>query len=299
MTDPPPPSDVGTVLQVGATGNLGGRIADRLLDRDVDLRVLVREGSDHQDLAERGAQPVRGDLRDPPSLEPAVEGVDRVLTTANAPGGREQDTIEEVDLEGNAALVEAADEAGVEQFVYTSAWLAEPDDPNPFFRAKALTEERIRRADLAETILAPNVFYETSIPPIVLEPALERGQVTLVGEGRRRHTWVSIEDVAELAANVLGRREAYGERLRFGGPEAVTWREIVQRAEEALGLDVDMEFVEPGEPVPGLSDFEAGLLAGSEEFDSDVDTSEVAETFGVDRTDLGTFLEDRARTRLG
>jgi NADH dehydrogenase len=284
-------SPAGPVLQVGATGNLGSRIADRLLAHDVDLRVLVREGTSADELVQRGAEPVEGDLREPASLERAVDGVEAVVTTANAPGGRDADTIEEVDLEGNAALVDRAEAAGVEQFVYTSAWLAEEDDPNPFFRAKALTEQRLREADLAETILAPNIFMESSVPGIVIEPALERGTVTLVGEGRRKHTWVSIEDVAELAANVLGREAAFGQRLRFGGPEAVTWREVVDLAADALDTDVELAFVEPGEPVPGLSDFQAGVLAGSEEFDSDVDTAEVAETFDVERTTIEAFLE--------
>lgn len=43
--------------------------------------------------------------------------------------------------------------------------------------------------------------------------------------------------------------------------------------------------------MPGLSDFETGVLAGSEEFDSDVDTSEVAKTFDLERTRVGEFLE--------
>lgn len=285
------PDSLGTVLQIGATGDLGSRIADRLLDRGVDLRVLVREGSAAGDLVKRGAEPVEGDLRAPGSLEPALEGVDRVLTTANAPGGRPDDSIEAVDLEGHADLVERAEDAGVEQVVYTSAWLAEPDDPNPFFRAKALTEQALREADLEETILAPNIFMEGTLPSIVLEPALEDGQVTLVGEGRREHTWVSIEDVAELAANVLGHPLAYGERLRFGGPEAVTWREIVELAAEVLDVDVEVSFVEPGEPIEGLTDFEVGVLAGTEEFDSDVDTTDVAKKFDVERTTIREFAE--------
>lgn len=290
-------SELGTVLQIGATGDLGGRIADRLLDRGFDLRILVRGGATYEHLVERGADPVHGDLRDPPSLEVALDGVDRVVTTANAPGGREHDTIEAVDLDGNANLVEAAEDAGVEQIVYTSAWLAEEDDPNPFFRAKALTENRLRKADLEETILAPNIFMEDSIPEIVFEPALEDGQVTLVGEGRREHTWVSIEDVAELAASVIGRREAYGQRLRFGGPEAVTWLDIVAVASDVLGVDIETTFVERGDPVPGLSDFEVGLLQGTEQFDSPTDTREVAETFGVERSTVEGFARRWAAQR--
>lgn len=288
---------IGAVLQVGATGELGSRIARRLLDREVDLRVLVRSEADAKRWREAGAEPVEGDLRDPASLERAVDGVDHVLTTANAPGGGPDDAIEEVDRDGNAALVDAAEAEGVAQFVYTSAWLAEEDDPNPFFRAKALTEQRLREADLAETILAPNIFMEGAIPPIVLEPALDRGEVTLAGEGRREHSWVSIADVAELAANVLGHPAAHGRRIRFGGPEAVTWRDIVAGAEQVLDVVVELSFVEPGEPVPGLDEFQIGVLAGTEEFDSPDTTDEVADTFDVDRTPIEAFLRSWAEDR--
>lgn len=170
---------------------------------------------------------------------------------------------------------------------------------DPFFRAKALTEERLRKAELEETILAPNIFMEDAIPNIVFEPALETGEVTLVGEGRREHTWVSIDDVADLAVNVLGRPEAYGRRLRFGGPEAVTWRDIVDVAREVLDREIELRFVEPGQPIEGLSEFEVGVLAGTEEFDSPEDTRAVAETFDVPRTTVRRFAERWAAVHAG
>src|ERR1051325_3826412 len=95
-------------LLVGATGQLGGRIARQLVQHDRDVRVLVRPNSNYQPLVDAGALPVFGDLKDRASLDAAVDGVDVVITTANAVMGTGTDTIESVDVLGNRNLIDAA-----------------------------------------------------------------------------------------------------------------------------------------------------------------------------------------------
>ena len=121
-----------TVLLCGGTGQLGGAIASRLAGRGMPFRALVRPGSDAAPLRTLGADIRIGDLRDRASLERAVDGVDVVVTTANAVSrimqGAKDLTIDAVDRDGNANLVAAAEEAGVQRFVYVSlAGLNEAD----------------------------------------------------------------------------------------------------------------------------------------------------------------------------
>src|SRR5881296_3589393 len=75
-------SETNTVLVVGATGDLGGRVVDALLARGKRVRVLVREGTDPSRLAAKGVDIARGDMLDPASLERAMRGADVVVTTA-------------------------------------------------------------------------------------------------------------------------------------------------------------------------------------------------------------------------
>src|SRR5919205_1181972 len=96
------------VLVVGATGQLGGLITRRLLER----------------------------------------GVDVVITTANAVGRGGADTVEAVDLAGNRALIDAARAAGVGQFIFVSALGSAPDSPVPFMRAKGHTEAHLRASGM-------------------------------------------------------------------------------------------------------------------------------------------------------
>lgn len=73
-----------TVLLCGGTGRLGGAIARRLSARSVAFRALVRPTTDAGSLRALGAEIRIGDLTDRASLVRALDGVDVVVTTANA-----------------------------------------------------------------------------------------------------------------------------------------------------------------------------------------------------------------------
>lgn len=100
------------ILVCGATGDLGGRIARLLVSEGRRVRALVRPATDATGLEDDGIQVIRGDLRDPASLDAAMAGVDTVITTANAIGrllaGAKDLTIAAVDGEGNKHLIRAA-----------------------------------------------------------------------------------------------------------------------------------------------------------------------------------------------
>ncbi len=111
-----------TSLVTGATGFLGSHVARQLLARGERVRVLARPRNDRRALEGSGAEIVEGDLRDAASLDRAVSGVARVFHVAAdyrlwAPDPQE---IYESNVTGTRNLVEAAQRAGVERFIYTS-----------------------------------------------------------------------------------------------------------------------------------------------------------------------------------
>jgi uncharacterized protein YbjT (DUF2867 family) len=114
------------VLVVGGTGALGGRVVRELVNRGRSVRALVREGSDGSRLTDQGVEIVRGDLVDPASLEPALDGVDALVTTAAGYVRRRKgDSLAAVDDRGNRNLVDAARKAGLGRFVFTSILTAD------------------------------------------------------------------------------------------------------------------------------------------------------------------------------
>jgi NADH dehydrogenase len=280
------------ILVVGDTGRLGSLIAQTLLGQGKPVRILVRGGSSPDTLLAAGAQPVTGDLKDPQSLTVACAGVDAVITTANSMGRGGGDTVESVDRVGNANLVDAAAAERIGHFVFTSVLGANPQSPMPFIRAKGETEERLRVSGIPWTALQPDAFMDTWIPPVVAGPALAGQPVTIVGEGRRRHSFVAMRDVAAYAVAALDHPHPQGRTLIIGGPQPLTWRDIVEAFEQQLGHPLALHTVPPGQPVPGLPDFITELLAMMDTYDSPIDITELASTYGVTPTPVADFIRD-------
>jgi uncharacterized protein YbjT (DUF2867 family) len=278
------------ILVVGATGALGGMITRDLLSRGHSVRVLVRPGSKYDRLLELGAQPVMGDLKDPQSLRRACTGVTAVITTANSAGRTDPDTTDAVDRHGNRALIDAAREAGAEHFVFVSALGASEESPVDFFRAKGETERHLADSGMTWTILQPNIFMEVWVARLVGMPLQQGVPVTLVSPGDHRHAMVSMIDVAAFAVAALSHPDARNRTIVIGGPQAHSWKDVVALAESVLGRSVDVRYVEPGEPLPGLPPIVSELAAQFETYESDIDMSAATATYGVRLTTVEEFL---------
>lgn len=270
-------------LVVGSTGLLGGLIVNKLLARRKAVRAMVRQPSHIS-----GAETVLGDLKDPASLDRACHGVTTVITTANSAQRGGADTIESVDQEGNRALIRAAANAGVRHFVFVSAAFVDVNHPNPFLAAKARTEAYLRSSSLAWTIIAPHVFLDVWFNMLVGSALAARKPVSLVAGGQKRHSFIAVDDVAEFAAGAVDMPAAIGKRLVLGGPDAISWSDIVAKTSEILGAPVPVTSIQPGEPItslpPPLDRMAGGLAATFEQQDVVIDTTEASSLFGVTLT---------------
>ena len=297
------------IVVIGATGIVGGMITRQLLERGKEVRILVRRDSPSsqlvqqglatsaESLIEAGAQPVHGDLRDRASLDAAVDGVETVISTANSAMRGGADNPQSVDLKGNRNLIEAARDASVEDFVFISLLGADPNHPAPYMQAKAQSESALQESGMEYTILAPTAFMEVWPAMVVGMPALQGQPVTLVGEGRRRHSFISNRDVAAFAVAAVDHPAARNQYLAIGGPEPLSWRDVVATYERVLGRSISVEYVAAGEPVPGLPDPMPALLAGMETYDSVVEMEETSSTFDVPLTTLETFVGEQVASQ--
>ena len=216
-----------------------------------------------------------------------------MITTANSARRGGADNVESVDLAGNRALIDAAHQAGVRQFIFVSVAAADPSSPVPFFAAKASTEAHLRNSGMAWTIVAPHIFMDVWFP-MLIGSALGAGRpVPLVGGGKRRHSFIAVDDVAEFATRAVGHPAAMRQRLVLGGP-AMSWSDVVATTEQILGRPVGVEILAPGSPIPTLPpplDRAIGdLAAGLEQQDVIIDATGIARTFGVSLTSAETVL---------
>ena len=222
------------ILLTGATGLVGTALLRRLTAEGESVRCLVR------DPRRLGAERVRvqialGDLSDPASFRNALRGVDTVVHLAAAirdqPGG----SIEETNALATWRLVQAAQTAGVERFVFFSAQGASPHDRTRFMRAKALAERAVAESGVPHTIFAPSIVYA---PGDVFLTLLERmallPAVPISGSGRALFQPIWSHDVADCVMAAL-ERPAADERYELAGPETLSYDAIVEIVLRAAG----------------------------------------------------------------
>ena len=111
------------VLVTGGTGFLGGALVERLVADGHAVRALARSDQAAERLAGLGAQPVRGDVLEPKTLEPALAGCDLVFHVAgeNAFCLPDPSPLYRVNVDGSCNVLRAAGAAGVKRLVYTSS----------------------------------------------------------------------------------------------------------------------------------------------------------------------------------
>lgn len=110
-------------LVTGATGFVGSAVVRQLLDRGAAVRVLARAGSDRANIRDLPVEVAEGDLLDPATLAGPVRGCEGVFHVAAdyRLWTRDPDAMFWANVDGSAAIVRAAAEAGVPRIVYTSS----------------------------------------------------------------------------------------------------------------------------------------------------------------------------------
>lgn len=231
------------ILLTGATGYLGSQIASELARRGQPFRVLVRDASRLGfDPAQAHCEVAVGDIRQGDVVARALEGVNQVIHTAALVKMwvRDARDFRRVNVEGLKGLLLAAEQAGVERFVYTSSFIAlgpsadttagetlENLGPysNEYEQSKAEALSWLRAEGFTKfpvVALMPGVIYG---PGPVTEANLVGGMVEqylagkfpgLLGSGQQRWSFAFNADVvaAHLAALEKGRT---GEAYVLGG----------------------------------------------------------------------------------
>jgi len=111
------------VFITGATGFVGSHVAQQLSDSGADLRLLVRQSSRRDNIAQVNADVVLGDLRDSASLRKGMEGCELAFHVAAdyRLWTKNPEEMYDANVNGTQSLLKAAQEAGVRRVVYCSS----------------------------------------------------------------------------------------------------------------------------------------------------------------------------------
>ncbi len=240
------------ILVVGATGNLGRKVVRSLRASGEEVRALTRVISKADELKTLGAQPVRGDLTDPESLDFALRGARSVVLAAHSLLGRGSESSEAVDDEGHRALIDRAKGAGVQHIVYTSVLGASPVHPIDFWRTKARVERHLRESGIGYTIIRPTSFMETHAYMLIGKSVIEGKRVMLTGKGSNPRNFVAAEDVAKVVVGALRIPSLRGDTIEVGGPENLTTHQVVKIFEKVSGRRARVRHV-PAAVIRGMA----------------------------------------------
>lgn len=280
------------ILVVGAGGELGSLITRQLLGQHQEVRILVRPGSPYEWLANLGAHPKFGNPKHPASLVDAFRGIETLITTATASVRGEGNTLQTFDPEINHNLIDAAKAAGVKQFIFVSALGASPNYPSPFFALEGKTEEYLKASGVPYTILQPGIFMETWINTVIKRP-LEAGMpVTVVGDGKRLHAWISEQDVAMFAIQCVGNPNAINQTFPLAGPEPLRWRDVIETYERISGQKLQVRYLEPGKHFAGVEDAVVSIMTYMALTETPISGNELAQRFGVKLTPVAQVIRE-------
>ena len=217
------------VLVAGATGYLGGFVAQELKARGYFVRALVRSPKKLDHLWDSTDEIVRAEVTRPDTLEHICDGIDVVFSSIGITGQKDGLTFRDVDYQGNKNLLEVALQAGVRKFVYVSAF----NGPNlrhlDIGAAHEDFVDELKESGIEYAVLRPTGYF--SDMGEILEMA-RRGRVWLIGSGENRVNPIHGADLAVACSDAMESDET---EIDVGGPQTMTWNEAAALAFEVLG----------------------------------------------------------------
>jgi uncharacterized protein YbjT (DUF2867 family) len=222
------------VTVFGGSGFLGRYVVERLADRDVVVKVAVRdpEGAKHLKTLGQVSQvtPIACDVKDENAVRRAIAGSDAVINLVGVLAERKKQSFKALHVDAAQAIAFAAGEAGCRAIVHVSAIGASKSALSKYSQSKAAGEVAVQEAFPAATILRPSVIFGREDGFFNLFGGMARmlPALPLFGGGKTRFQPVYVVDVADALVNALYDDAASGQTYELGGPEVKNFAELME-----------------------------------------------------------------------
>ena len=236
------------VAIIGGTGFVGGYLVDALIEAGHEPSVLVRVGSESKLRQASKVRAVSGDLASPRGIREVLEGSDAVIYNIGIlrEFASKGVTFDKLQHRGVIRIIEAAKDAGISRFLLMSAnGVKEPGTPYQVSKYRA--EQALETSGLDFTIFRPSVIFGDPRGTIEFATQLYRDMVVpplpavgfYTGSGTSRSevlmSPVFVEDVARAFVVALEDESTIGQTYELGGPEVLSWTDMLERVAEAAG----------------------------------------------------------------
>ena len=230
------------VLISGGTGFVGEGVRKKISDLGYVARLLVRSSSDARHYQSLGFETEFGDVRDAQSLFVAMKDVDAVINLVAIIKESGDATFESINFQGTVNLVSAARQASVDRLIQMSAIGAGNLPDFPYFYTKWRAESYVRDHIPNWTIIRPSIVFGPSSGGNVqfagqLADLVRTGPVIPApGGGRARFQPIHLDDVAGAFTKALVDDRTAGQVYEIGGPEILTYRQMIDLIAETLDV---------------------------------------------------------------
>ena len=242
------------ILVTGGTGFTGGHLCKKLASLGANVRALVRQNSDSEELRAAGIELVIGDLRDSAALARAVKGIHTVYHIAALfrPENVSYQDMWDVNVEATRQLLDASIEAGVKRFVHCSTIGVHGDVKNPpateetpygpgdYYQETKTEGEKVALQYMAEKRLPIVVFRPGGIYGpgdkrfLKLFRGIKKGRFIMLGSGEVLYQLVYIDDLVDGILLCGTKENAVGNVFILTGDKPFTLNQFVQEVADAV-----------------------------------------------------------------
>ncbi|MGI9387653.1 MAG: complex I NDUFA9 subunit family protein [Methyloligellaceae bacterium] len=229
------------VTVYGGSGFVGRHVVQALARTGCRIRVAVRRPDLAGFLQPLGGvgqiHAVQANLRYPESVTQAAEDADALVNLVGILYETGKQKFSAVQAEGPRWVAQAAKAVGAQSLVHISAIGANRNSPSHYAQSKAIGEAHVLKTIPDATILRPSIvfgpeddFFNRFAALARIAPALP-----LIGGGKTRFQPVFAGDVAKAVVAAIEGRATAGRIYELGGPEILTFKEVLQRILEYCG----------------------------------------------------------------
>jgi uncharacterized protein YbjT (DUF2867 family) len=226
------------ILVIGSSGYIGSQLVPRLLEKGYRVRCLIRDRNRLAAYAwSSSIEVVEGDVLDAPSLDPAFQQVSVVYYLVHSMSNPTGD-FAELDRRAAGNVGEASKLFGVERIVYLGGLGKRHQEQSPHLKSRHEVGDVLRESGVPVTEFRAAVIVGAgSLSFEMIHHLANRLPVMICPRWVVTRTQpIAVEDVLSYLVAALGSTESAGRVIDIGGPEILTYREMMLRVAQALGL---------------------------------------------------------------
>jgi nucleoside-diphosphate-sugar epimerase len=238
------PKQKPVIALTGATGFVGRKVLENLVDRGYLVRSLVRTGSHHKILIDKHITWIEGILGDVETESVLTENAQTVVHMAGLITSSKKSEYERVNSHAVGSLARTAREAGVSRFVYLSSLAASAPDLSWYAWSKHQGELALANnfpAEKAINVRSPAVFGAEDKATAPIYAAVRKGFLPAPG-GRdwreRQLSLIHVDDLADFLANLCADEQYDGRTLSPSTQARISWPQFAEQCEKAIGKKV-------------------------------------------------------------